>query len=270
MIRALLDDVDHWCTDRRFLVRAPALVYFLWVWVHHASRPMYRSVFGGLNLGVHELGHFVFGPFGDVIGALGGSLFQCLVPLVGMGMFLRQRDYFAVTVAWGWLATNFFEVSVYAADAVVMRLPLVTPGGGHPIHDWNYILGAMGWLRYTDQVAGWIRLAGHLSMLASLAGMAYLGSRMLTLAPETPAPEKPEGGGFAARPRDFPLRPGSESDPPGTATPSHAEMSSDVRPSRRPPGAGRSPSALPPRPSPEPNPPSRSGSSSPRHSTRGR
>lgn len=266
MFRALRDDVDRWCSGRKFLFRAPAVAYFLWVWVHHASRPMYRSVFGGLNLGVHELGHFVFGPFGDVIGALGGSLLQCLVPVAGMAMFLRQRDYFAVAVAWGWLATNLFEVSVYAADAVAMRLPLVTPGGGHPIHDWNYVLGALGALRYTEQVAAWIRLAGHLGMLACVAGMAYLGSRMLTL-----APEKPEGGGFAARPRDFPLRPGSESDPPGTATPLPADrLSPDVSPSRPPNGASRSPSGPSPRPSPPPNRSSRSGSAPLPRSTRGR
>lgn len=236
MIRALRDHIDDRCAGRNGWLRAPALAYFLWVWFRHAASPEYRSVFGGLNLGVHELGHFVFGPFGDIPAALGGSLLQCLLPLVGMAMFARQGDWFAVAFAFGWLGTNFFEVSVYAADAVAMRLPLVTPGGGHPIHDWNYILGGLGWLRHTERVAGLIRLAGHASMLACVAGIAYVVSRMLTL-----SPEKPEGGGFTARPREHALRPGSESDPPGITTP---ERAGPVR-SPRPSDAGRSPSARP-------------------------
>ena len=258
---SLREEIDAWCAARRWWTRAPALAFFLWIWAHHAGNPMYRSVFGGLNLGIHELGHYVFGPFGDVIGALGGSLMQCLVPVLGMGMFLRQRDWFAVAFAWGWLATNFFEVSVYAADAVAMRLPLVTPGGGHPIHDWNYVLGAMGWLRYTERVAAMIGLAGHLSMLACLAGIGTLCARMVTL-----APKKPEGGGLAARPRDTSLRPGSESDPPGITTPS----SLGATPSPRPPDASRSPSVPPGPASREPRKTSPIASPSPPRSARGR
>ncbi len=241
MIRSLLDHIDARCAGRNGWLRAPALAYFLWVWFRHAASPEYRSVFGGLNLGIHELGHFVFG-FGDVLAALGGSLLQCLVPLVGMAMFARQGDWFAVAFAFGWLGTNLFEVSVYAADAVAMRLPLVTPGGGHAIHDWNYILGALGWLRHTERVAGLIRFAGHASMLACVTGIGYVVSRMLTLAPERDlAPEKPEGGGFTARPREHALRPGSESDPPGITTPQPCGSI----PSPPAFDAGRSPSARP-------------------------
>jgi hypothetical protein len=257
-VSRLFSRIDAWCAGRNAWLRAPALAFFLWVWLRHAGSPAYRSVFGGLNLGVHELGHFVFGPFGDVIGALGGSVLQCLLPLAGMVMFVRQGDWFAVAFAWGWLATNLFEVSVYAADAVVMRLPLVTPGGGHAIHDWNYILGALGWLRHTERVAGLIRWAGHASMLACVAGIVYLVSRMLTL-----APRKPGGGGFAARPREVSLRPGSESDPPGISTP----QPSGVTRSPRPFDAGRSPSARTGAPNPGTGPVSRPASPSRPRST---
>lgn len=261
MIRRLLEAIDARCAGRNGWLRAPALAYFLWVWFRHAASPEYRSVFGGLNLGVHELGHIVFGPFGDVTAALGGSLLQCLVPVLGMAMFVRQGDWFAVAFAFGWLATNLFEVSVYAADAVAMRLPLVTPGGGHPIHDWNYILGALGWLRHTERVAGLIRLAGHASMLGCVAGIGYVVSRMLTL-----APEKPEGGGFTARPREHALRPGSESDPPGITTP----QPSGSMPSPRPFDAGRSPSTRPGLPSRGTGPVARPGSPSPPRPARDR
>lgn len=261
LIRGLSARIDDRCAGRNGWLRAPALAFFLWIWFRHAASPQYRSVFGGLNLGVHELGHYVFAPFGDVPAALGGSLLQCLLPLVGMIMFVRQGDWFAVAFAFGWLATNFFEVSVYAADAVVMRLPLVTPGGGHPIHDWNYILGALGWLRHTERVAALHAFAGHASMLVCVTGIGYVVSRMLTL-----APRKPGGGGFAARPREVSLRPGSESDPPGITTP----QPSGATPSPRPIDAGRSPSARPGLPNRGTGPVARPGSPSLPRSTRDR
>lgn len=178
----LLDDVDGWCQGKWWWARIPFLLLSLWVWIRHASDPLYRSLFGGLNLGVHELGHFVFAPFGDLPGVFGGSLLQCLVPVAGMVMFLRQRDYFAVAFAWCWLATNCFEVATYAGDAVRMELPLVTPGGGHPIHDWNYLLGALGWLRYTDTIAGLYRVVANVSMAVGVAGMTWVVARMVAAA----------------------------------------------------------------------------------------
>ncbi len=178
LISRFLDDIDRWCRGRWWYVRVPVLLFFAYTWMRHASDPMYQSMFKGLNLGVHELGHFVFG-FGDVLAAWGGSLLQCLVPLIGMAMFLRQRDYFAIAFAWGWLATNFFEVATYAADAVRMELPLVTPGGGHAIHDWNYILGAKGWLRHTEAIADAHRTIGHACMIIALALGSWLVVKMI-------------------------------------------------------------------------------------------
>jgi hypothetical protein len=174
--------VDDGCRGKSWVARVPFLLLSLWIWISHASDPLYRSLFGGLNLGIHELGHFVFGPLGDLPGVFGGSLLQCLAPIVAMVMFVRQRDYFAGAFAWCWLATNCFEVATYAGDAVRMQLPLVTPGGGHPIHDWNYLLGDLGWLRYTDRIAGLYRVSGHLAMIAGVAGMSWILAKMVASA----------------------------------------------------------------------------------------
>jgi hypothetical protein len=182
LVARLLDDVNRWCHGRWWHVRAPVPLFFAYTWLRHAQDPLYRSVFKGLNLGIHELGHYVFAPFGELMGAWGGSLLQCLVPLVAAAMFLRQRDYFAITFAWGWLATNWFEVSTYAADAVRMELPLVTPGGGHAIHDWNWILGDLGWLRYTDRIAELHRACGHACMIVCLVSMTWILGKMFRAA----------------------------------------------------------------------------------------
>jgi hypothetical protein len=180
--RRLLSEIDDWCAGRWWQVRLPVLAFLAWIWIRHAQDPRYQSVFKGLNLGIHELGHYVFGPFGEMPGALGGSLLQCLLPLIAAAMFVRQRDWFAVCFAFGWLGTNFFEVATYAGDAVAMALPLVTPGGGHPIHDWNYFLGNYGWLRHTESVAAWHRAAAHVSMTIALAGGSWVVSRMMAAA----------------------------------------------------------------------------------------
>lgn len=178
-IRYFAHDIHDWCQGRWWQLRVPLLFFFAWVWLQHSTNPEYQSVFKGLNLGIHELGHYVFAPFGDRMAAWGGSLLQCLVPLVGMAMFLKQRDYFAIAFAWGWLATNYFEVAPYVADAVKMQLPLVTPGGGHAIHDWNYLLGDLGWLRHTESLATLHWSIGHLCMLVCLAAMGYLLAEMM-------------------------------------------------------------------------------------------
>jgi len=170
----LVSDVRRWSDGRWWQVRIPVLLFLAWVWMRHTGDVEYQSIFKGLNLGVHELGHFVFAPFGDLMAALGGSLLQCLVPLIGMAMFIQQRDWFAVSFAWGWLGTSYFELTPYVGDAVRMQLPLVTPGGGHPIHDWNYILGDLGWLRHTDALAGAHLFAAHLCMAICVATMSWV------------------------------------------------------------------------------------------------
>ena len=60
-------------------------------------------------------------------------------------MFSRQPDWFALPICGAWLATNLYNVATYLGDARAMELPLVTVGDAEAvIHDWNYLLGAMG------------------------------------------------------------------------------------------------------------------------------
>jgi hypothetical protein len=154
---------------RWWLPRLPLLVWLAYIGVHHLANPEYQSLFKPLNLGIHELGHFVFAPFGQFLEISGGTILQCLVPVLSVGMFLRQRDLFAAAFSVGWLATNLFDVAVYVGDARVLVLPLVSPGGGFVIHDWNFLLERLGWLRLDTTFAGLIRAAGFACMAAALA-----------------------------------------------------------------------------------------------------
>lgn len=58
------------------------------------------------------------------------------------------------------------NVSVYAGDALDMQLPLL--GEQDSIHDWNYLLEHLGLLASTSKIAGAIRLAGTLVIVAAL------------------------------------------------------------------------------------------------------
>lgn len=124
----------------------------------HRSPETFRLI-DGVNLGIHETGHFVFTPFGEVMHFLGGTLFQLAFPLLFVVHFLRRGDRFAAAILGWWIAQNFWNVSVYIADARTQQLPLV--GGG--VHDWGWLLGRAGWLRHDAMLSNGAHAIGSSS-----------------------------------------------------------------------------------------------------------
>ncbi len=168
-MKSFFDDAREWAEGRLPFLRLVLLIYLGYAWVRHLGNPMYGSWFDMLNLGIHELGHFVFMPFGRFLEIAGGSIFQCLVPVISIFIFYRQRDYFAIAISFGWLSTNFFDVATYIADARYTNLPLVSPFGAcDVVHDWNWLLSRMGMLKSCWAIARWVRIMGSLSMLICL------------------------------------------------------------------------------------------------------
>lgn len=98
------------------------------------------SFLHGVDLAFHEFGHIFFRPFGRFMTILGGSLFQCLLPLVPLVVFVfKQRDNFAGSIMLWWCGQNFIDVAPYINDAQYRFLPLVG-GGGEESHDWGNLL----------------------------------------------------------------------------------------------------------------------------------
>jgi hypothetical protein len=123
-----------------------------------------------VDLAIHEAGHIVFGPFGEFVGYLGGTLLQLLFPAAFVWYFWRQGDRHAATVAAWWVAQNCWNVSVYVKDARAQELPLV--GGGE--HDWTYLLEQLGLLEQDQAVGTAVRIAGTLIFVyAMLRGYVY-------------------------------------------------------------------------------------------------
>lgn len=178
LVRRLIEDASNWATGRMWYVRLPLIIYMAYVTYRHIADPMYTDLIKALNLAIHEGGHVVFRPFGQFMYMLGGTILQCLAPVLSVGMFLKQRDYFGIAFCFGWLSTNLFDVATYVADARAMRLPLVNLGGGDVIHDWNWLLGRMGILHLDTTLAFLLRLAAAANMLVFLTAGTWLLWRM--------------------------------------------------------------------------------------------
>ena len=167
-----------WCEEAAWLPRAPVLVLLGYWAIQHLRDPEYAGLIDALNFGIHELGHVVFAAGGEFVGIAGGTLLQLAAPLVGAFMFTRQRDYFAIAFALGWLATNLYDVAVYVGDARSRSLPLLGLGSGEPIHDWHYLLSTLGLLSADQTLAALLRGLGAALFLLAFALGAWLLARM--------------------------------------------------------------------------------------------
>jgi len=167
----LLNDIPYKVKGKNWFIRLPLLAYFFYVFIRHWHDPAYRSIIGALNLGIHEVGHMVFGMFGEFMGVAGGTLLQLMAPIFGIYNFYRQEDYFAITLCFGWFGVNLYEIARYVADARAMALPLVSPFGAGAGHDWNFLLSRVGLLNFDGEVASCIRfIAGCLMVFCLAAG----------------------------------------------------------------------------------------------------
>lgn len=127
----------------------------------------------GVDLAIHETGHIVFSPFGEVMTALGGTLFQLIIPITFVVYFWRRNDRYAAGFALWWVAQNLWNISVYIADARAQELPLV--GGGE--HDWTFLLGQAGWLARDVALGQAVHATGVLIYLVALGLAAATASR---------------------------------------------------------------------------------------------
>ncbi|MDX1673568.1 MAG: hypothetical protein R3314_02105 [Longimicrobiales bacterium] len=166
--------VRAWAAGRSAWVRLPLLLWMAWILVHYWGDPRYSTIFRGVDLAIHEIGHILWAPLGEFMGFAGGTLTQLLVPVAAAVGFARQRDWFAVSFAICWLGINCFEIVEYAGDALTRRIPLVSPMSAEPEHDWTYMLAELGILDHTDAVAAAWLWAGRVTMTVGIAFGAWV------------------------------------------------------------------------------------------------
>lgn len=124
----------------------------LWIPLDHA------------NFAIHELGHFVFMPFGEFLMMLGGSLFQILVPLILTIYFISKNAWYSTAFGVFWVGDNIINVGRYIADSRALLLPLF--GGGR--HDWNWILSELGLLGDDITIAYGFYFVGRLLLIIGI------------------------------------------------------------------------------------------------------
>jgi hypothetical protein len=170
----MLDAIRAWVVrhsaDKDWRVRAPLLVVFAWLFWKHLKDAGYSSIFSGINLAFHEIGHVFFGFFGnEFLMYAGGTLMEVLVPLIATAMLARQRDTFGVSVGAFWVGTALQGVSLYVSDTRAQQMGRVSLGDYDGPDDWTFMLSRWGLIRQDEAIGAWIHGAALLVMAASLA-----------------------------------------------------------------------------------------------------
>lgn len=117
-----------------------------------------------LDMLIHEAGHLCFYFLGDILHAAGGSLMQIVLPMTLAFHFWQYHARMGMQVSLLWLGQNFLDVSVYAADARIQELDLMSGR----MHDWSYLLGKFGLLEYDQLFAFLFCFLAMLSFIAML------------------------------------------------------------------------------------------------------
>ncbi len=177
---AIINEIKNWLLDgvkdKLWWVRLPLLVYFVYVLVKLLGNPDYSCILAPLNLGIHELGHLLFGFSGEFCGVAAGTAVELSAPFLLMVNFYRQKDSFSITLCFGWLSVVLFDIARYVADGRAMELPLVRLFGSDDsvIHDWNYLLSKIGLLQFDLAIALLLRIGAVFFMAICLAGGGWL------------------------------------------------------------------------------------------------
>jgi hypothetical protein len=132
-------------------------------------------VLSSINLAIHEFGHYLFMPFGEMMTILGGSLFQVVFPLAFVWYFVwgkeEHRDRHAAMVCLWWSAINLLGVAIYAADARAGQLMLISGATGEDdpdMHDWKNLFSMWGVLNRDTVYAGRMRGVAALMCFVSI------------------------------------------------------------------------------------------------------
>lgn len=138
---------------------------------------LYGSFMHLVHIPFHEAGHVLLSPFGRFVSVLGGSLFQVAIPVVcAVAMLVKTSDPFGASVCAWWAGQSFMDLAPYIADARALRLVLLGGKTGAEVegHDWEYLLGTLGWLHRDTALGRGSFAVGGVVMAAALAWGAFV------------------------------------------------------------------------------------------------
>jgi len=153
-----------------------ALVAGLAIWtVQFARTPISADAMDSFlhlpDLVFHEAGHMILAPFGRFMTVLGGSLLQCLIPVIAAIAFVRQEEPFGTAICSWWAGQNLVDLAPYIADAQSLRLVLLGGHTGAEVegHDWEFILNQLGIAHYAHPLGYSAHAIGIAIMVGALA-----------------------------------------------------------------------------------------------------
>ncbi len=147
------------------LLIIPIAYYFL-------SNQGHYTLIDNFDLIIHEPGHLIFSFFGETILMLGGTLMQLILPSLLILYGLRAHKLIWTQLSMCFLAQNLINISVYAGDAVAMKLRLLGPPGAK--HDWHYLLMKYNMLDMTDDVAMFFLVMAGITFLIAILAPLYI------------------------------------------------------------------------------------------------
>lgn len=167
-------DSHPWYVAGRLVVLV-GLAVWGWTFISASvtSNAVGESFMHNINLPFHEAGHILFSPFGRFMQVLGGTLGQILIPGLCVAAFLlKNHDPFGASVGLWWVGQSFMDIAPYINDARALDLILLGGVTGKEVdgyHDWQNILGTLGWLEYDHALAQASHWFGAFLMVLALA-----------------------------------------------------------------------------------------------------
>jgi hypothetical protein len=153
-----------------------------------------------LDIAVHEVGHKLFSPCGDLVMLIMGTGFQILFPLVvGLVFGIWKRNLIAWGVCWAWSANAMCDGARYIYDAPRGELMLL--GAGDGLGDWSKILGPEHFdkLYLADRLSSQLRTLGIVTWFVAVGLVVFSlvrslqGNRRAAAAEAVRATAKPSG-----------------------------------------------------------------------------
>jgi len=164
----LRTSIDTYVPHKKWYWYVPAWLVGAYIFVgllHFSSNkplPFLISIAQALDFALHEMAHVLTGFLPAIICAAAGSFTEIALGLVLLVAAFKERKYFTVFVTSLWFMLACQSVGSYMADARAQTIQLVSLGGAisgsdQAIHDWNFIFGKLGILRFDTLIGGSVR-----------------------------------------------------------------------------------------------------------------
>jgi hypothetical protein len=130
-----------------------------------------------VNLPFHEAGHIIFMLFGRFMMFLGGTLAQLIMPFICMSaLLITSRNTFGASASLWWVGQSFMDIAPYINDSRALKLILIGGVTGREVdgHDWENILGTLGWQQYDHGIANFSYAIGIILMIISFIWGGYI------------------------------------------------------------------------------------------------